>query len=399
MNEEMRPIESAPSFQSPQVSGPSQPPPMRSAPPPGPMAPPQGGMGMPGDSSLFSREMSGGGPMQAQGNPAINSFRNTWGSYTGQGQPQGGFAAAAGPGGTAAAAGPNAFASSGPNGAFAAAGPNATPNNKPNTTPNNTPNTKPNNNQQQMQQQMQQMMQQMMQMMTQMMTQMMQMMQQQMGGKPGGTNGANPAVNGINGQGGGVNGTNPMGQQGGNVFNSWGQGREGNCVAVSTIKAAQDKYGNNIFKNVERTGNGYNITMQDGKKVQLSNEEYAQAERMSNFKGSGAEKDNATLCYAAMAKRAQGENYEGSRNSYARALHALNNGEQNPMASARFLGLGNKMKKVDPSALNSGAGGIGLSATHSVYTRGGTVDHYGSAYNFNGTDTNGRRLTEAYMFV
>ncbi|MDQ7824876.1 MAG: hypothetical protein RDV48_18905 [Candidatus Eremiobacteraeota bacterium] len=183
----------------------------------------------------------------------------------------------------------------------------------------------------------------------------------------------------------------------GDLFNSWGQGAEGNCAAVSTIKAAMDKYGGNVFDKVEGSAaDGYNLTMKDGTNLKLSPEELQTADRMSNFKGEGEAKDYATMCYAAMAKRALNEGDEGSK-SYERALHSINNGDD-PYHSAHLLGLEDNVRTLSESELSQADGAVAWSDTHAVYVDRGLTDGYGSANYYNGTDTNGKRLYGGFVF-
>ncbi len=179
----------------------------------------------------------------------------------------------------------------------------------------------------------------------------------------------------------------------------WGQGAEGNCAAVATIKAATDAYGDQLFRQVTQLPDGgYRITMQDGVTVEVSGQELAMAQQQSNFTGSGPGLQQATVAYAAMAKRAQLEGHEGST-SYAQALNSLADGD-NPYDSARFLGLANQVVQVDPRTLSGQDSVVAWNASHAVFvdnTR--AADSYGTATSFNGTDTRGRSLTSAFTFA
>gem|GEM_PF-2372317 len=241
------------------------------------------------------------------------------------------------------------------------------------------------NQQQQMQQQMQQMqmqqmqmMQQMMQMQMQMMSQMMNMMSQMNGRNNGGNNGGNNPLGPVNNNNrvDPANNTNP--RRWGDLVGSWRQGAEGNCVSVATIKAAMQKYGNNVFKSTERTPDGgYNLTLQDGKKVSVSAQELETANRMNRFVGNGAERDYANLCYAAMAKRALENGHEGAR-TFARACHSLNNGEavEYPM---NLLGLKGKYKRISLNDMKNHDSVITWNHNHCLYANNGRVDGYGRA--------------------
>ncbi len=187
-----------------------------------------------------------------------------------------------------------------------------------------------------------------------------------------------------------------------NVFGQFGQGTEGNCAAVASIKAAMDVYDNKVFDSVTKgEDGGYTIKMQDGKEVKVSAGELGMAAKASNFNGPDSEaKSYAIMSYAAMAKRAQMEGHEGAR-TYGQALNSLNNGDD-PYDSARFLGLKNQVQNVDPQRANGGNAVVAWNSKHAVYvdsTRNGTkTDHYGQAYNYDGTDTRGRALTNGFTF-
>ena len=183
----------------------------------------------------------------------------------------------------------------------------------------------------------------------------------------------------------------------GDLLNSWGQGSEGNCSSVATIKAAMDKYGDDVFKKMDGSAeDGYNITMKDGYSTTLSPEELQKAQRMSDFEGSGEAKEYAEVLYAAMAKRAQDEEHEGSR-TYERALHSLSNGED-PYHSAHLLGLDGQVRSVPICELAGADGAVAWSGTHAVYVDSGYTDHYGSSTYYNGTDTNEKWLDGGFVF-
>ncbi len=137
--------------------------------------------------------------------------------------------------------------------------------------------------------------------------------------------------------------------------------------------------------------------MKDGQRVSLTADEMATASRMSQFQGTGAERDYANLCYAAMAKRALSERHEGA-SSFARACHALNNGED-PNDTARFLGLKNNMRRANVSELNGSQAAVAWSYQHAVYISGGRTDAHGREAGYNGTDTVGQRLRWAYILT
>lgn len=188
-------------------------------------------------------------------------------------------------------------------------------------------------------------------------------------------------------------------QQGKDIINSFGQGRQGNCASIATIKGAMEKYGKNVFNKVEQTADGgYKIQMKDGKTVSLTPQELQIAKQKADFKGQrGEDQQFAELAYAAMAKRAQQEGHEGARN-FSQACDTLNNGED-PIYTAKLLGLKNHIIRVNPAMAATGNGVVAWSRKHAVFQKGGALDRYGSAVAANGTDGFGNYLTDAYMFI
>jgi hypothetical protein len=119
---------------------------------------------------------------------------------------------------------------------------------------------------------------------------------------------------------------------------------------VAAIKAAMTRFGRDqVFKNVARTGGGYDITMRDGVKVRVNDAELAIASRQSRISGRNPELVNkANLMYAAMAKRAQRDGNDGLKNmSFQRACQSLNDGESY-LEGPRWLGLKDHMRKIRP---------------------------------------------------
>jgi hypothetical protein len=188
-------------------------------------------------------------------------------------------------------------------------------------------------------------------------------------------------------------------------FSAFKQGGTGNCVSVAAIKAAMAKFGpDNVFKSVTRSGNGYDVTMRDGVKVRVSDSELASASRLSRLSGkdSGLLRQ-ANLMYAAMANRAQLEGNDGRRNmSFEQACQSLNNGESY-LEGAKWLGLKNHMKKINPRDMDSYTAVITASAKHAMFASGGYIDHYGqkkdATRNGGAFDGRGRSMKGAYALV
>ena len=219
----------------------------------------------------------------------------------------------------------------------------------------------------------------------------------------GGTMGLNGMNMGQNNWNGGGQVYNPA-YQFDNLMSGFRQSTEGNCSSVATIKAAMDKYGTGVFADMQKSQDGgYNLLMKDGVGVNISPQELQMAQQQSAFKGEGGQEQSyGTLCYAAMAKRAMMEGYEGA-GDFQSACGALNNGEW-PQDTARLLGLQNNMMSVDPGAINGNMDSlVGWSGQHTVFMDnvGGQLyaDNYGQANLFDGTDTKGHGLEGAFMFV
>lgn len=179
------------------------------------------------------------------------------------------------------------------------------------------------------------------------------------------------------------------------IFSQFGQSQEGNCASIAVIKAALDKYKGKVFQEVKKNGDGYDIKMQDGKSVKLSKAELQQGAKAAKFKGQPSEvKSMAILMFAAMAKRGA----EEGGGSMDRMLQDMNNGFD-PKKSAQLLGLGQKVKEIDPNSAGQQDGAVGWNDQHAVYMDSGKTDSYGQARSADGTDTRGKRLTKAFVFT
>ena len=187
-----------------------------------------------------------------------------------------------------------------------------------------------------------------------------------------------------------------------NLVGDWAQTQEGNCSAVAMIKAGMDRHGNRLFDSVTAQGDGVRVRMKDGVEVSLTGQELAQARLAANFSGpQGGVKTYAEVAYAAMAKRAQMEGHEGAQN-FQQALFTLANGDD-PMNSARFLGLKNNIRQVDPRTLNGQDSVVGWNGRHALFidrtAAGHIADSYGRPYGFDGTDSRGMPLQVAIAVV
>ncbi len=171
---------------------------------------------------------------------------------------------------------------------------------------------------------------------------------------------------------------------GDSLITAFDQGSRGNCVSIAVIKAAMDKYGNNVFQNVEKLPDGgYEVTMQDGYVVELTAEEMKLAAQASDFENGDPEAmAYATLCFAAMAKRGMQEGHEGA-DTFVESLWALTTGEH--MSDGANL-LGVPFKQIGPGELGDyDSGVLAANGRHSVYvdTSGEpTMDWYGKPTDF-----------------
>ena len=177
------------------------------------------------------------------------------------------------------------------------------------------------------------------------------------------------------------------------LIGAWRQTTEGNCVTVGVTKAACDIYGSKLFKKIKNNDEGIQVKLQNGEDISLSWDELSLARKYSDFRGSNeAALAFGTLVYAVAAKGAQNVGHEGAR-SYSRALVSLNNGEY-VKDVASFLGIEDKLQKVDTETLDDKDGIIAASNGHVIYVNRGAdgkhyADSYGSSELYNETDTNG----------
>lgn len=130
------------------------------------------------------------------------------------------------------------------------------------------------------------------------------------------------------------------------VFRNFYQTDRGNCASTAVIKAAMQRFGSDIFTNVEKLESGtYRVTMQDGFQLDISPGELEAAATAAHFYGDQPEaKSLATLSYASMAKRAWMMGHEGAQ-TYGHALLSLNNGEITPHVPT-YLGLKQRVQSI-----------------------------------------------------
>lgn len=171
-----------------------------------------------------------------------------------------------------------------------------------------------------------------------------------------------------------------------NIWNGFRQGKNGNCVTISAIKAAMMKFGQSptdIYKSVEKVMDGYKVIMRDGFELKLTKSELDRAIRGSNFVGMTDPEmlKDAHFLFACSAKRAQIENNDGWANrSFDAAIRSLNDGEdeRGPGEGFKRLGLKDHMKRVSVSAFaDSSLIGMVNRRGHSVAVVDGKEEIYG----------------------
>ncbi|MBK5415379.1 hypothetical protein [Pseudomonas sp. TH31] len=165
------------------------------------------------------------------------------------------------------------------------------------------------------------------------------------------------------------------------IWGGFRQGPDGNCVTVASIKAAMMKFGQkptDVFTEVKKVSNGYEVVMRDGFKLQLRDSELQQASRGAQFQGHNQEMiSDANFLFAVSAKRAQMENNDGiAGRSFSHAIKSLNDGEHSREGLLR-LGLKDHIRPVSLDALKNGMIGTVERRGHSVAVIGGIEENYG----------------------
>ena len=186
------------------------------------------------------------------------------------------------------------------------------------------------------------------------------------------------------------------------LIGAWRQTTEGNCVTVGIAKAACDAYGTKVFKKIKSDDDGIAVKLHNDAEVKLSWKELGLARDYSDFRGSNeAALAFGTLIYAVAAKRALEAGHEGS-STYKRSLVSLNNGEYVNRV-VKFLGLEDKLVKVNSADLEDHDAIIAASKVHVVYINLGEdgkhyTDSYGKPRPYNRTDTNGSYYSYGGLF-
>lgn len=173
------------------------------------------------------------------------------------------------------------------------------------------------------------------------------------------------------------------------IIRGFYQGIAGNCASIAAIKAAIMAFGARpVFSRTGADGDGYVVVMRDGDdEYSFTADELEMAKRMSRFRGDHAVLlSHAHFMFAAMARRAQLENNDGSSGmSFAEAVDSLNDGEYwkeglHWLGLERFVIEGPDTRLPSPRAagfLADKAAGIGQSAKHTWFASMGQHDETG----------------------
>lgn len=192
--------------------------------------------------------------------------------------------------------------------------------------------------------------------------------------------------------------TKRKGEKPKSVWDGFRQGKNGNCVTISAIKAAMEKFGQHpksIYQSVEKTAAGYKVVMRDGFDLTLTKSELDQAIRGSNFVAMTDREmlKDAHFLFACSAKRAQIENNDGWANrSFDAAIRTLNDGEdeRGPGEGFKRLGLKDHMKRVSARDFaDKSMIGMVNRRGHSVAVVDGCEENYGRK---SGRPTSGKAI-------
>jgi hypothetical protein len=172
----------------------------------------------------------------------------------------------------------------------------------------------------------------------------------------------------------------------GNIITGFEQGSASNCVMVASIKAAMEKYGQrpeDVFSSVEKTDDGYKVTLRNGEEVTLTESELEQAKELSEFQGDDKEMlANANFIYAVMAKHGANQlnGGESSNEDYIEVLHEMadSDGES---TDTGFILLGLDYTKDNNVGKGSGIASRGPESGetlgHAAFVSNGSLDNYG----------------------
>lgn len=159
----------------------------------------------------------------------------------------------------------------------------------------------------------------------------------------------------------------------------------GNCVTIATIKAAIAEFGSvrNVYKSMQDTVGGQQLTFSDGFSLTVSQAELDTAKAKCGFKRDMAYKDYDSIVtlYASICKRAwlKKADYPSKSclNSFTNAVDFINSGYTTSSAG-ELLGL--KLTKINPSQVKHLRSVIINSGAHTAFATMGIQDDQGVQY-------------------
>jgi hypothetical protein len=169
------------------------------------------------------------------------------------------------------------------------------------------------------------------------------------------------------------------------LFKSFYQTSEGNCVVVAGIKAGMSAFGTEgIFESVEKTDSGAIVKLRDGTEVRISNEDIELAKQESKIKGKDGDLiDEAVFAYAVAARNLADSQHDGDIKA---AFKDMQDGMKH-LSAVVWLGLSGNARQVDPSEAMAAEHGIVFSDTHAFYSSRNHVDRWGVDGEFDSNKT------------
>lgn len=166
------------------------------------------------------------------------------------------------------------------------------------------------------------------------------------------------------------------------LITAFDQGSRANCVSVAVIKAAIDRFGSDVFQEVEKLPEGgYRVTMRDGYELTLTPDDMRMAAQASDFEtehgGDPEALALATLCFAAMARRQDEQSLMDE--TLSESFYQLNDGARTPTGFS-LLGLQDYVRMIPADQAAGQRGVVGDGPDHSAFIDGDTVDLWGEPY-------------------
>lgn len=162
------------------------------------------------------------------------------------------------------------------------------------------------------------------------------------------------------------------------LITAFHQGGTGNCVSVAIIKAGIEVFGlGHVFDAEAQADGSQHVTLRDGTQLTLSAAELDYARQHSLFVAGNSQEifDYANFCYAAIAKRVQQDEKDGTQ-TYAEAIDDLNDGAYY-LEAPRWLGLQHYARPLGLKFVQQYAGVIGASPHHCFFASHKLADDHG----------------------